>query len=50
MANQIGTPERPLRAAVIGAGPSGFYVAAAILKETDPCSRASPNSAASRAR
>jgi ferredoxin--NADP+ reductase len=29
----LATPERPLRAAVIGAGPSGFYAAAALLKE-----------------
>jgi len=34
MTNHVGSPERPLRCAVIGAGPSGFYVAAAILKET----------------
>lgn len=27
----LGTPERPLRVAVIGAGPSGFYAAAALL-------------------
>jgi ferredoxin/flavodoxin---NADP+ reductase len=33
VAIQLGTPERPLRAAVIGAGPSGFYAAAALLKE-----------------
>ena len=31
----LATAERPLRAAVIGAGPSGFYAAAALLKETD---------------
>jgi ferredoxin--NADP+ reductase len=29
----LATPERPLRAAIIGAGPSGFYAAAALLKE-----------------
>jgi ferredoxin--NADP+ reductase len=29
----LGSTERPLRAAVIGAGPSGFYAAAALLKE-----------------
>lgn len=33
MSAQLGTPERPLRAAIIGAGPSGFYAAAALLKE-----------------
>jgi ferredoxin--NADP+ reductase len=33
MAPGLATPERPLRAAVIGAGPSGFYAAAALLKE-----------------
>lgn len=27
----IGTPERPLRVAVVGAGPSGFYAAGALL-------------------
>jgi ferredoxin--NADP+ reductase len=30
-----GTAERPLRVAVIGAGPAGFYVAEALLKRTD---------------
>ena len=34
MTASIGTAERPLRAAVVGAGPSGFYAAAAMLKET----------------
>jgi ferredoxin--NADP+ reductase len=29
----MGSAERPLRAAVVGAGPSGFYTAAALLKE-----------------
>jgi ferredoxin--NADP+ reductase len=29
---RIGIPERPLRVAVIGAGPSGFYTVAALLK------------------
>lgn len=28
----IGTPERPLRVAIVGAGPSGFFAAAALLK------------------
>jgi ferredoxin--NADP+ reductase len=31
--DKLGTPERPLRAAIVGAGPSGFYAAAAVLKE-----------------
>jgi ferredoxin--NADP+ reductase len=29
----LATPERPLRAAIIGAGPSGFYAAAALIKK-----------------
>ncbi len=33
MTANLGSIERPLRAAVIGAGPSGFYAAAALLKE-----------------
>lgn len=33
MTANLGSAERPLRAAVIGAGPSGFYAAAALLKE-----------------
>jgi ferredoxin/flavodoxin---NADP+ reductase len=33
VATTLATPERPLRAAIIGAGPSGFYAAAALLKE-----------------
>ncbi len=37
MAIRLGTTERPLRAAVIGAGPSGFYAAAALLKEDGVC-------------
>ena len=35
MAGALATPERPLRVAVVGAGPSGFYAAAALLKEED---------------
>ncbi|WP_369409097.1 FAD-dependent oxidoreductase [Deinococcus arboris] len=31
----IYTPERPLRVAVIGSGPSGVYAAEALLKQTD---------------
>ncbi len=33
MATTLATPERPLRVAIVGAGPSGFYAAAALLKE-----------------
>jgi ferredoxin--NADP+ reductase len=29
---KLGTPDRPLHAAIVGAGPSGFYAAAALLK------------------
>jgi ferredoxin--NADP+ reductase len=32
---KIGTPETPLRVAVVGAGPSGFYAAEHILKDGD---------------
>ena len=35
MSNQLGTSERPLRVAIIGAGPSGFYAAGALLKSKD---------------
>ena len=28
----FGTPERPLRVAIVGSGPSGFYTAEDILK------------------
>ena len=31
----LGTPERPLRVAVVGAGPAGFYVAEHLLRRTD---------------
>lgn len=31
MANQLGTPDRPLRVAIIGSGPGGFYAADALL-------------------
>jgi ferredoxin/flavodoxin---NADP+ reductase len=31
MSAQLGSPERPLRVAIVGAGPSGFYTAAALL-------------------
>jgi ferredoxin--NADP+ reductase len=33
VAGQLATAERPLAVAVVGAGPSGFYAAAALLKE-----------------
>jgi len=33
MSVNLGSSERPLRVAIIGAGPSGFYAAAALLKE-----------------
>jgi ferredoxin--NADP+ reductase len=32
MPDQLGSSERPLRVAIIGSGPSGFYAAAALLK------------------
>ena len=32
---QTGTPESPLRVAIVGAGPSGFYAAEHILKDED---------------
>jgi ferredoxin--NADP+ reductase len=35
MSNTLGTSGRPLRVAVIGAGPSGFYTAAALLARKD---------------
>ena len=31
----VGSPERPLRVAIIGAGPSGFYAAESLLKSKD---------------
>ncbi|MEK7388086.1 MAG: FAD-dependent oxidoreductase [Elusimicrobiota bacterium] len=33
--NNLGTPQRPLSVAIIGAGPSGFYAAEALLKAPD---------------
>src|SRR3954451_8622582 len=33
--SKIGTPENPLRVAIVGAGPSGFYAAEHILKGED---------------
>ncbi|MFQ3661494.1 MAG: FAD-dependent oxidoreductase [Chloroflexaceae bacterium] len=35
MSEQLGTPERPLRVAIVGAGPAGFYAAEALLKQKD---------------
>lgn len=35
MDNKIGTTERPLRVAIIGAGPSAFYAAAALIAQKD---------------
>ena len=35
MTPQIGTPESPVRVAIVGAGPSGFYAAEHILKDED---------------
>ncbi len=35
MTSQPGTPDQPLRIAIIGSGPSGFYAADALLKQTD---------------
>ena len=31
--SNLGTPERALRVAIIGSGPSGFYAADALLKK-----------------
>src|SRR3954471_14217729 len=33
MANLVGTPEHPLRVAIVGTGPSGMYAAASLLAE-----------------
>ncbi len=33
--SKLGTPDRPLRVAVVGSGPSGFYAAEALLKTKD---------------
>ncbi len=35
MTIQLGTVERPLRVAIIGAGPSGFYAAGALLQQKE---------------
>ena len=31
----LGTPERPLRVAVVGSGPSGFYAAGQLLNDKE---------------
>lgn len=52
---KIGTPENPLRVAIVGAGPSGFYAAERILNDGDAHSqvdlfdRLPPRSASSAA-
>ena len=33
--SQLATAERPLRVAVVGAGPAGLYAAEALLKKPD---------------
>lgn len=33
--NHIGTTERPLRVAIVGAGPAGFFAATALLEQTE---------------
>lgn len=35
MGGQLGTEDRPLRVAVVGAGPSGMYAAAALVKQRE---------------
>ncbi|MEI8306218.1 MAG: FAD-dependent oxidoreductase [Chloroflexales bacterium] len=35
MTEQLGTATRPLRVAIVGAGPAGFYAAEALLKQKD---------------
>ncbi len=35
MSYQLGTPDRPARIAIIGAGPAGFYTAEALLKRKE---------------
>lgn len=37
--SQPGTPERPLRVAIVGSGPSGFYAAAALLDDRKGASK-----------
>lgn len=33
--SQVGTATQPLRVAIFGAGPAGFYAAERLFKETD---------------
>ena len=35
MSEQLGSAQRPVRAAIIGAGPSGFYAAGSLLHQKD---------------
>ena len=35
MASELGTASHPLRVAIVGSGPAGFYVAEHLLKQTD---------------
>src|SRR5690554_4346477 len=35
MTNRLGPADRPLRVAIIGSGPSGFYLADALLKQRE---------------
>jgi ferredoxin--NADP+ reductase len=35
MSDQLGTPERPLRVAIVGSGPAGFYAADHLLRQED---------------
>ncbi|MSR20817.1 MAG: NADP oxidoreductase [Gemmatimonadetes bacterium] len=35
MASELGTTSHPLRVAIVGSGPAGFYVAEHLLKQTD---------------
>jgi ferredoxin/flavodoxin---NADP+ reductase len=36
MSSQLGTTENPLRVAVVGSGPAGFYAAGQLLSSSDP--------------
>ena len=35
MSDQLGSPERPLRVAIVGSGPAGFYAADHLLRQED---------------
>jgi ferredoxin--NADP+ reductase len=39
VSQRLGTAERPLRVAIVGAGPAGFYAAEALLKQKELVSR-----------